>query len=138
MPDIGLTHIALTATDVDRSIAFYAKYARMEVVHRRADAKTGTTVVWLSDRIRPFAIVFISASPVHAVLKPLTHLGVACATREEVDRLCEEARRDGVLIDGPTDSGQPVGYWAFLRDPDGHTLEISFGQEVERSIVDGP
>jgi hypothetical protein len=26
--------------------------------------------------------------------------------------------------------GPPVGYWAFLRDPDGHTLEISFGQEV--------
>jgi hypothetical protein len=23
-----------------------------------------------------------------------------------------------------------VGYWAFLSDPDGHTLEISHGQEV--------
>jgi hypothetical protein len=23
-----------------------------------------------------------------------------------------------------------VGTWAFLRDPDGHTLELSFGQEI--------
>jgi hypothetical protein len=23
-----------------------------------------------------------------------------------------------------------VGYWAFIEDPDGHNLEISYGQEV--------
>jgi len=134
MPDVGLTHIALTVTDVDRAIAFYAKYARMHVVHRRVDGDSGRTVVWISDGTRPFAIVLIAATPVHAVLAPWTHLGVACADRAEVDRLCEEARRDGVLVDGPADSGPPVGYWAFLRDPDGHTLELSFGQEVERTV----
>ena len=36
MPDLGLTHVALTARDLDASIAFYAKYAGMAVVHRRA------------------------------------------------------------------------------------------------------
>ena len=132
MPDAGLTHIALTVTDVDRSIAFYAKYARMHVVHRRVD--DGRTVAWISDGTRPFAIVLIAARPVHAVLSPWTHLGVACANRAEVDRLCDEARREGVLVDGPSDSGPPVGYWAFLRDPDGHTLELSFGQEVEETL----
>ena len=48
MIDVGLTHIALTVTDLDVSIAFYAKYAGMEVVHRRSG------VAWLSDRTRPF------------------------------------------------------------------------------------
>jgi hypothetical protein len=27
-----------------------------------------------------------------------------------------------------------VGYWALLRDPDGHTLEISFGQELRLAV----
>src|SRR5439155_27316466 len=134
MPDIGLTHIALTVTDVDRSVAFYAKYARMAVVHRRTDGDSGRLVVWISDRTRPFAIVLISASPVHAVLAPWTHLGVACADRAEMDRLCDEAQREGVLVSGPTDAGPPVGYWAFLRDPDGNTLELSFGQEVRHAV----
>jgi len=134
MPDVGLTHIALTVTDVDRSIAFYTRYAGMRVVHRRTDGESGRTVVWISDGTRPFAIVLITASPVHAVLSPWTHLGVACANRADVDRLCDEARREGVLIDGPSDSGPPVGYWAFLRDPDGHTLELSYGQEVEHTV----
>lgn len=45
-------------------------------------------------------------------------------------RLREEARAEGRLRMGPTESGYPVGYWALLSDPDGHTLELSFGQEV--------
>jgi catechol 2,3-dioxygenase-like lactoylglutathione lyase family enzyme len=135
MPDVGLTHIALTVTNVDRSAAFYAKYAHMQVVHRRSDGKSGRTVAWLSDRTRPFAIVLIEASPLHAVLLPSTHLGVACASRAEIDRLCKAALHDGMLIEGPTDAGPPVGYWAFLCDPDGHTLELSFGQEVGETIA---
>jgi hypothetical protein len=35
---------------------------------------------------------------------------------------------------GPRDYGPPVGYWAFLSDPDGHTVEISHGQEVGLTV----
>jgi hypothetical protein len=27
-----------------------------------------------------------------------------------------------------------VGYWAFLQDPDGHTLELSYGQEFGLTV----
>jgi catechol 2,3-dioxygenase-like lactoylglutathione lyase family enzyme len=50
MADIGLTHIALPVSDVDRTIGFYSKYAGMQVVHRRIDAKAGVAVVWLWDK----------------------------------------------------------------------------------------
>ncbi|MFM2064831.1 MAG: hypothetical protein RLZZ507_4502 [Cyanobacteriota bacterium] len=43
-----------------------------------------------------------------------------------MDILCDQARQAGVLIDEPKDFGYPVGYWAFLRDPDGHTLVSRF------------
>ena len=56
-------------------------------------------------------------------------------SREEVDRLCEEARQEGALKMGPYDSGYPVGYWAFISDPDGHTLEVSHGQEVALAVA---
>lgn len=134
MIDVGLTHVALQVTDVERSIAFYSRYAAMQVVHRRADEADGREVVWLSDRTRPFVIVLAESREVGAVLTPFAHLGVGCASRGEVDRLCEEARREGLLLRGPTDSGPPVGYWAFLRDPDGHTLELSFGQEIGLTV----
>ncbi len=133
--DIGLTHVALLVTDPDASIAFYEKYAAMQVIHRRADAETHRTVAWVSDRTRPFVIVLIQTDKVDVPLRPFAHLGVGCRTREDVDRLCVEARRDGCLHSGPTDSGYPVGYWAFLLDPDGNTLELSHGQEIALTVA---
>jgi len=132
--DLGLTHVALPATDLERSLAFWAKYARMQVVHRRSDPGTGSDVAWISDRTRPFVIVLIQLPVVERPLAPLSHLGVGCVSREEVDRLCAEARAEGVLRAGPTEAGPPVGYWAFLSDPDGHTLELSYGQEVGLAV----
>lgn len=135
MSDLGLTHIALPATDLEASIAFYSKYARMTVVHRRGgEAEGDGEVVWLSDRTRPFVVVLISVERVEHPLLPWAHLGVGCASREEVERLCDEAGGEGLLLREPTDSGYPVGYWALLRDPDGHTLELSYGQEVGLTV----
>jgi len=51
-----------------------------------------------------------------------------------VDRLCAQARAEKRLVSGPEDYGPPVGYWAFLSDPDGHTLEISHGQDVGLAV----
>ena len=135
MSDVGLTHIALPVTNMEVSLAFYATYAQMRVVHRRTTDPDGTQVVWLSDRTRPFVIVLIQSSRVDAPLLPLAHLGVGCATRREVEHLCEHARQAGCLRSGPTDSGYPIGYWAFLSDPDGHTLEIAHGQEIALTVA---
>ena len=135
MSDLGLTHVALPVSNLDRSIAFYEHYAHMQVVHQRTDAASGANVAWISDHSRPFVIVLIEASAVDHPLLPFAHLGVGCSSRDEVDRLCNQARSEGCLRSGPTDSGYPVGYWAFLADPDGHTLELSFGQEIALTVA---
>jgi catechol 2,3-dioxygenase-like lactoylglutathione lyase family enzyme len=134
MVDFGLTHIALPVHNIERSINFYATYAQMQVIHRRIDAKTGVSVVWLTDHTRPFVIVLIQTDLVYPVLSPLAHLGVACPSREFVDKLCDRAFQEGFLLEKPQDSGYPIGYWAFLRDPDGHTLELSYGQEIGLTV----
>jgi catechol 2,3-dioxygenase-like lactoylglutathione lyase family enzyme len=134
MVDLGFTHVALPVADVDQSAAFYAAYGAMAVIHRRVDAETGVRVVWLSDRTRPFAIVLIEQGTVQPILTPMAHLGVGCESRAAMDALCDQARLQGCLIQGPQDSGYPIGYWAFLRDPDGHTLELSYGQEIGLTV----
>jgi catechol 2,3-dioxygenase-like lactoylglutathione lyase family enzyme len=133
MSDLGLTHIALAARDIEASISFYERYAAMKVVHRRAGADSA--VAWLSDLTRPFVIVLVHAPGLNDTpLGPFGHIGVAVASREEVDGLAQRARSEGRLADGPTDSGPPVGYWAYIRDPDGNMLEVAFGQEVAFTV----
>ena len=134
MSDIGLTHIALPVSDLEKSLDFYAKYADMQVVHSRQSENSGTRVAWISDRTRPFVIVLIEMGEVKYPLRPAAHLGVGCASREEVDRRVIEAQGEGRAVFGPTDSPNPVGYWALISDPDDHTLEISHGQEVALTV----
>ncbi|MBI2704355.1 MAG: VOC family protein [Actinobacteria bacterium] len=132
--DRGLTHVALTVADVDRSIAFYRDYGEFEVVHRRTDETTGHSVAWISDLTRPFVIVLVEAERPFPTLGGFNHLGVGVASREEVDRLAAKATGEGRSVLGPLDSGYPVGYWAFIPDPDGHNLEVSYGQEVGLAV----
>jgi len=133
--DRGLTHIALTVSNLEASVRFYADYAGFEVVHERHDHEDGG-VVWISDLTRPFVIVLIEvAAPTHP-LAGFNHLGVGVDRREEVDRLAARAEEEGRLVLGPVDAGYPVGYWAFISDPDGHLLEVSFGQEVGLTVAD--
>jgi lactoylglutathione lyase len=134
MTDLGLTHVAFSVRNLDASIAFYAKYAGMAVVHERTGP--GIRVAWLTDHTRPFVIVLIEAADRRDTpLGPSGHLGVACRSRADVDRLCAEAAAEGRLRKPASDSGPPVGYWAFIADPDGNTLELSHGQEVGLTVA---
>ncbi len=130
--DVGFSHVALAVSDPERSIDFYARYAGMQVVHRRTEPSR-ETVVWLSDLTRPFVIVLIETAVSHR-LGGYAHLGVGCAARADVDRLCALAESEGRTVSGPYDSGPPVGYWAIIADPDGHNLELSYGQEVGLTV----
>lgn len=135
MSDRGLTHVALPVRSLDESLAFYRRYAALEVVHERKDEQTGDRVAWISDLTRPFVVVLIEVPEVKHPLLPLGHLGVGCASRAEVDRLAEQARGEGRAVYGPIDAPDPVGYFALISDPDDHTLEISFGQEVALAVA---
>ena len=131
--DLGLTHIALPVADAGLSIEFYRRYADLQVVHDRVDADSGDRVVWLGDLTRPFVIVLIQMAVSHR-LGGFAHIGVGCASRGIVDERCADAKAEGRTVMGPTDSGPPVGYWAMIADPDGHNLELSFGQEVRFTV----
>ncbi len=133
-PDVGLSHVALPVADAAATAAFYAEYADFQVVHRRVDPDTGAAVVWLSDLTRPFVVVVIETAVSHT-LGGYAHLGVGCADRAEVDARIGQARAAGHAVLGPFDDGPPVGYWAIVTDPDGHNLELSFGQEVAVTIA---
>lgn len=128
MSDLGLSHVALPVRDVAASVAFYERYADLRPV------LTDEGKAWIGDGRREFVIVLIEMGSVPGTLAPPGHLGVAVATREVFDERVERARAEGLLLGEPVQEGGEVGIYAFLRDPDGHTLEISHGQTVEQVV----
>jgi catechol 2,3-dioxygenase-like lactoylglutathione lyase family enzyme len=136
VPDIGLTHVALTCTDPEASASFYETYAGMRIVHRRPSDHHERDVLWISDGTRPFVIVLLPGDRIEHRLGAMNHLGVGCASRDEVDALLQQARDEGRTVLGPLDYGPPVGYWGMIEDPDGHNLELAYGQEVGLTVDD--
>lgn len=135
--DTGFTYLSLPAGDLDKSVEFYRRDAEMQVIHQREPGITEAhKVVWLSDLTRPFALVLVqSDNSDDTPLGPFEHIGAASGSREEIDEKVAIARREGVLRRDAQQSEIPVGYWAFFADPDGNTLELSFGQQIGLAII---
>lgn len=125
-----LTHLGLPVTDLAKSIAFYEKWAGMKVVERPKDP-VGIKGARLAQGGGDFTISLLEMPMQMALPMPgVMHLGLDCATKAEVDKIATAAKKAGILISGPVDSGPDLGYQTYISDPDGNNLEFSFGQKV--------
>ncbi len=127
-----LTHVALHVRDIAASIQFYRRFCALAVVHERS-AGHGQSVVWLAEEGREQELIFVLLSGGHGKDPPddeYGHLGFACASRADVDRVAAEARAAGCLVWEPREEPYPVGYYCGLKDPDGNFVEFSFGQPL--------
>ena len=126
-----MTHVAVRAVDLDASVTFYERYAGLHLVHDRVDE--GIRVSWLSDREKdPDFVIVLLEMPHEKMREPAAtdHFGFDVASREDVDRIAEIAKQDGILKWGPIDAGPIVGYFVMVRDPSGNTCEFSHGQPI--------
>lgn len=125
------THVALLVSDVDKTADFYIKHCGLKVLQRRVDPKTGYRSVWLGENLNFVIVAFESDNkPIQSITKPLSHLGFALNSREEVDEIAKLAEKEGLLKYGPVYFDEVVGYICEVLDPDRNSVEFSFGQKL--------
>jgi len=150
-PTSLLTHIALPVRDLEATLAFYRKYTTLEIIHEREDPETKLRTAWLANagdkteaggeigiQAAKFVIVLIAGSlpknitgdikEEYGFLRSISHLGISCDTRDDVDRLAAMAKEEGCLLLGPMYRNPVVGYICVITDPDGNNLEFSVEQ----------
>ena len=125
------THVALLVSDVDKTADFYIKYCNLKVISRRMDPNTGLRVIWLGQDLKFVIVAFESEKkPMQSLVKPLSHLGFSLGSKEEVDKISEIAKQEGLLNYGPVFIDTDVGYICEILDPDRNSVEFSFGQKL--------
>lgn len=125
------THIAFLVSDVDKTADFYIKYCNLKVLHRRMDPNTGFRAIWIGEDLKFVIVAFEGEKkPIQSIVKPLSHLGFSLNSRDEVDKVSEIAKKEGLLNYGPAYIDEVVGYICEILDPDGNSVEFSFGQEL--------
>lgn len=126
-----LTHFALHVVDIAATEGFYQSYCGLKVVHRRSAGDD--SVIWMAEpgRENRFVFVFIGGGPEKTQKKEdFSHLGIALASRAEVDAIADRARAEGILAWEPVDEPFPVGHYCGVYDPDGIVVEFSYGQPL--------
>ncbi len=135
----NLTHFALHVANAKATAAFYRDFAAMRITRDWDDQDgAGLKVIWLSSTAasNPFRLVLIEGqsqlldNTPQGIIGPLSHFGFALQSRDEVDAVGKKGKEAGVLQWGPLDAGEIIGYLCYLRDPNGHTVEFSFGQDL--------
>ncbi len=144
-PQSLLTHIALPVRNLADTLAFYERYTTLVNIHQRHDPETNMSTAWLANEqdttdsdVARFVVVLIEGSlpkgitgdieEEYGFLTSISHLGISCNTREEVDQVAEMARADGNLLLGPMYRNEVVGYICIVTDPDGNNIEFSVEQ----------
>ncbi len=127
---MSVHHLALTVTDVDRSVPWYARVLELEEYTRREDPETGLRKVVLRSPSEGFAVVLVE----HANTgRPrfderrtgLDHVAFKVSSRSELAEWEARLEEYGVTYTPAKQSRTLEGSSVVVfRDPDGIQLEI--------------
>jgi catechol 2,3-dioxygenase-like lactoylglutathione lyase family enzyme len=113
----GLTHVALSVTDPERSLAFYSS-----VFGVREYFRDNQTIQVLGPG--QYDVIAFEKRPANAGLPGgIIHFGFRLTRPDDIDAAVDAVTAAGgtVVSQGEFGSGLP---YAFVRDPDGYEIEI--------------
>ncbi|MFC3690240.1 VOC family protein [Aquipuribacter hungaricus] len=120
----GIHHVALTVTDLAVSVAFYEKVLQMAPAVTMTDGPFTRRVFTLpgGQGLGLTQHDQAGGGRFDATVPGLDHVGLACATRDDVTAWAEHLDRVGVAHSGVQDAA--YGTALSFTDPDGNALEF--------------
>lgn len=133
---MSVHHLALTVTDVDRSVPWYARVLELEEVARREDPETGLRKVVLRSPSEGFSVVLVEHQntgrpPFDERRTGLDHVAFKVSSRSELAEWEARLSEYGVTYTPVANSRTLEGSSVIVfRDPDGIQLEIWADREA--------
>lgn len=133
---MSVHHLALTVTDVDRSVPWYARVLELEEVTRREDPETGLRKVALKSPSEGFSVLLVEhpdtgRPPFDERRTGLDHVAFKVSSRSELAEWEARLSEYGVTYTPVKHSRTLEGSSVIVfRDPDGIQLEIWADREA--------
>jgi lactoylglutathione lyase len=126
--DFRVHHTMLPVADLDRSIAFYTRLLGMKLNERHTSEarKVEVALIGYGDRASaPFLeLIRDTSDRAQAQVTPANiHIGIDTS---DLRKLCAILEKEGVTFIRPfKQRSDGMGFSAWIRDPDGHELELA-------------
>ena len=136
-PDTRIGHVHLKVSDLPRAIAFYRDVLGFELMEMYGDQAAFLSAGGYHHHIGLNTWESKGGSPPPFGSTGLYHVAILYPNRKELARALKRLVDHGVPIDGASDHG--VSEAIYLRDPDGHLLEIATstpGFTADESVAD--
>lgn len=122
-----LTHVAIWTNDLERSRAFYMKYFNGKSNEKYVNPMKGFASYFVTFE-RGASLEIMRRTDItdaaDRVSIGLTHFAFSVGSKEKVDAMIEQFRRDGYTIIGEPRTTGDGFYEGALFDPDGNHIEV--------------
>ena len=120
----SIGHIALTVSDMNKSLEFYSKVLGFPKVFDIEDEKGNPWIVYLKVGNGQFVELFYPAgeAPLDGVKRvSFSHL---CFAVDDIQKTAADIQSRGGTLDRPIKTGRDGNYQCWVKDPDGTRIEL--------------
>ena len=120
-------HVSIRASDMDRSISFYADLFGMQLVRRRSIPKNKAEIAFLKDPGGEFALELthyddqVGFEQAEYMQRTFDHLAFKV---DDLRRVIGEVKEAGCTVTDEPFELSPGHWLAFIEDPDGTLIEL--------------
>ncbi len=125
-----IEHLALWVDDLEKIRAFYAKYFGTVSGEKYHNPKKGFSSYFLKFRESGARLEIMNridittAAADRSLNKGYTHLALSVGGKDAVDKLTEQLRSDGYIIESEPRTTGDGYYESVILDPEGNPIEI--------------
>ncbi len=124
-----IEHIAIWTRQLEALKTFYETYFGAQANQKYTNPKKQFESYFLTfkngARLEIMQIPAVSDRQTTAPMLGYAHLAFSVGSREAVDRLTEQLRTDGFMVEGPPRVTGDGYYESIVLDPDGNRIEIT-------------
>jgi len=128
-PEMRIEHIAIWVSDIEETRSFYEHYFNAKAGEKYVNLKKNFTSYFLSFE-QGARLELMHRSEIPASVNQEEHLGlihfaISVGSKEKVDLLTNELRKDGFKIIGEPRTTGDGYYESVILDPEGNQIEIT-------------
>ena len=123
MPITTLGHVAIRCSNLDESLAFYAKLGLPEAFRLRRDDGS-VNLVYVQVNENSFLELFPGGSERAEASRTKTGYVHACLLVDDIQESYRQATAEGIRTDGEPKLGRDGNWQFWITDPDGTRIEM--------------